>query len=223
MLVARERIILPSSRRFFLGAAVASLASAVARPAETWTRTLNGAIAPSLLRQALDALERHRGSLVYRDVVGIADFSLSSATPRFYLMALASGSESAHLVAHGRGSDPAHTGWLERFSNEPHSNATSAGAYRTERRLYRQSRPLAASRRPRPNQQQRRVAGARGTRRVVRERGDYQGVRQARAQPRLPCRSQIQPGRDIDQARPWSTDLRGQGLGVRPLTPAPSS
>ncbi|HEY2398724.1 MAG TPA: murein L,D-transpeptidase catalytic domain family protein, partial [Steroidobacteraceae bacterium] len=26
---------------------------------------------------------------------------------------------------------PAHTGWLERFSNEPHSNATSAGAYRT--------------------------------------------------------------------------------------------
>jgi hypothetical protein len=24
-----------------------------------------------------------------------------------------------------------HTGWLERFSNEPHSNATSAGAYRT--------------------------------------------------------------------------------------------
>lgn len=24
-----------------------------------------------------------------------------------------------------------HTGWLERFSNAPHSNATSAGAYRT--------------------------------------------------------------------------------------------
>lgn len=132
MLVARERIILPSSRRFFLGAAVASLASAVARPAETWTRTLNGAVAPSLLRQALDALERHRGSLVHRDVVGIADFSLSSATPRFYLVALAGGSASAHLVAHGRGSDPAHTGWLERFSNEPHSNATSAGAYRTD-------------------------------------------------------------------------------------------
>jgi hypothetical protein len=36
-------------------------------------------------------------------------------------------------VAHGRGSDPAHTGWLERFSNEPHSHATSAGAFRTER------------------------------------------------------------------------------------------
>jgi hypothetical protein len=35
------------------------------------------------------------------------------------------------LVAHGRGSDPGRTGWLGRFSNEPHSNATSAGAYRT--------------------------------------------------------------------------------------------
>ncbi len=34
-------------------------------------------------------------------------------------------------TAHGRGSDPSHTGWLERFSNEPHSYATSAGAYRT--------------------------------------------------------------------------------------------
>ncbi|MGO9353193.1 MAG: murein L,D-transpeptidase catalytic domain-containing protein, partial [Mycobacterium sp.] len=34
--------------------------------------------------------------------------------------------------AHGRGSDPSRTGWLERFSNEPRSNATSAGAYRTD-------------------------------------------------------------------------------------------
>ncbi len=30
------------------------------------------------------------------------------------------------------GSDPSRTGWLERFSNEPRSNATSAGAYRTD-------------------------------------------------------------------------------------------
>jgi hypothetical protein len=44
---------------------------------------------------------------------------------------LADGGVRSYLVAHGRGSDPAHTGWLQRFSNEPHSNATSAGAYRT--------------------------------------------------------------------------------------------
>ncbi len=46
-------------------------------------------------------------------------------------MKLSDGCVRSHLVAHGRGSDPAHTGWLERFSNEPRSNATSAGAYRT--------------------------------------------------------------------------------------------
>ena len=46
-------------------------------------------------------------------------------------MRLVDGSVRSHLVAHGRGSDPSRTGWLERFSNEPRSNATSAGAYRT--------------------------------------------------------------------------------------------
>ena len=67
----------------------------------------------------------------YRDFIGVADFSLPSRAPRFHLVNLADGSVQSHLVAHGRGSDPSHTGWLERFSNEPRSNATSAGAYRT--------------------------------------------------------------------------------------------
>jgi hypothetical protein len=89
-------------------------------------------VAPWLLRRALDALERHRNRIAYRDFVGIADFSLPSRVPRFHLLRLADGSVRSHLVAHGSGSDPAHTGWLERFSNEPHSNATSAGAYRTD-------------------------------------------------------------------------------------------
>lgn len=63
--------------------------------------------------------------------MGVVDFSLPSRVPRLYLVNLSDGSVRSHLVAHGRGSDPAHTGWLERFSNEPHSNATSSGAYRT--------------------------------------------------------------------------------------------
>jgi L,D-transpeptidase catalytic domain len=62
---------------------------------------------------------------------GVADFSLPSRAPRFHLVNLADGSVRSHLVAHGKGSDPSHTGWLERFSNEPRSNATSAGTYRT--------------------------------------------------------------------------------------------
>src|SRR6202040_807748 len=79
----------------------------------------------------LDALERHQDSISHRDFIGVVDFSLPSRAPRFHLLSLADGSVRSHLVAHGRGSDPSHTGWLERFSNEPRSNATSAGAYRT--------------------------------------------------------------------------------------------
>ena len=91
----------------------------------------DGQISPSVLRRALQALERHRDRITYRDSIGVADFSLPSHAPRFYVVTLADGSARSHLVAHGRGSDPSHTGWLERFSNEPHSNATSSGAYRT--------------------------------------------------------------------------------------------
>ena len=34
-------------------------------------------------------------------------------------------------MAHGRGSDPDHSGYLERFSNQPGSYATSKGTYTT--------------------------------------------------------------------------------------------
>ncbi|HYZ48021.1 MAG TPA: murein L,D-transpeptidase catalytic domain family protein, partial [Sphingomonas sp.] len=44
---------------------------------------------------------------------------------------MANGRVSSFLVAHGRGSDPQHRGWLERFSNDPGSSATSAGIYLT--------------------------------------------------------------------------------------------
>jgi hypothetical protein len=121
------------SRRFFINLALAGLASgsAGARLALGRTDSIDGKIEPSLLRRALAALERHQDSISYRDFIGVADFSLPSRAPRFHLVNLADGSVRSHLVAHGRGSDPSHTGWLERFSNEPRSNATSAGAYRT--------------------------------------------------------------------------------------------
>jgi len=121
--------VLAYSRRFILETALSGLALAALRPAGA--RSVEGGVAPALLQRALGALERHRDSIDYRDVIGIADFSLPSRTPRFYLLAPANGSVTSYLVAHGRGSDPHRTGWLEYFSNEPHSNATSAGAYRT--------------------------------------------------------------------------------------------
>ena len=121
------------SRRFFINLALAGVASgsAGARLALGRTESVDNRIDPGLLRRALDALEQHRDSIGYRDFIGVADFSLPSRAPRFHLVNLAGGGVRSHLVAHGKGSDPAHTGWLERFSNEPRSNATSAGAYRT--------------------------------------------------------------------------------------------
>jgi len=119
------------TRRWLLGAAVAGLASAVARPAAARIAAAAGAVAPRLLHRALEALQLHADLIAHRDFLAIADFSLPSRSPRFHVLSLADGSVRSHWVAHGRGSDPAHTGWLERFSNEPHSNATSAGAYRS--------------------------------------------------------------------------------------------
>lgn len=84
-----------------------------------------------LVDRALRALDLHRGHFISRDVIGIADFTEPSSTPRFYIHDVASGRSRALLVAHGRGSDPNHSGWVERFSNSPGSAASSAGAYVT--------------------------------------------------------------------------------------------
>jgi L,D-transpeptidase-like protein len=123
------------SRRYFVGIALAGLSAEALAGAvlerTSGARTANAKVAPDLLDRALNALHQHRESIAHRDFIGVADFALHSRTPRFYLVNLTDGTTRSHLVAHGRGSDPAHTGWLERFSNEPRSNATSAGAYRT--------------------------------------------------------------------------------------------
>lgn len=121
------------SRRLLFTAGLVGFAAAAARPAFVLAARATAVnVAPDLLRRAMDALDQHRGDIANHDVIGIADFSLPSCAPRFHLVSLSNGSVSSHLVAHGRGSDPEHTGWLKRFSNAPHSNATSAGAYRTD-------------------------------------------------------------------------------------------
>jgi hypothetical protein len=66
-----------------------------------------------------------------RDIVGIADFGVHSAIPRFHFANVESGTVRSFLVSHGTGSDPEHDGWLNDFSNVPGSNATSRGAYIT--------------------------------------------------------------------------------------------
>ncbi|GGD87271.1 hypothetical protein GCM10011515_03470 [Tsuneonella deserti] len=86
---------------------------------------------PRLFPRAMASLETHAGRIAHRDVVGIVDFSQASREPRLHLVDLASGKVNTHLVAHGSGSDPDRSGWLQRFSNQPSSNASSRGAYLT--------------------------------------------------------------------------------------------
>ncbi|MBV9884622.1 MAG: murein L,D-transpeptidase catalytic domain family protein [Sphingomonadaceae bacterium] len=88
-------------------------------------------IDPRMVARARAAFDRHRASIQDIGVVAIADFTKASADPRFYLLDTNSGRVTRHLVAHGRGSDPEHTGFLQRFSNLPGSEASSNGAYVT--------------------------------------------------------------------------------------------
>ncbi|MET0587891.1 MAG: murein L,D-transpeptidase catalytic domain family protein [Novosphingobium sp.] len=87
-------------------------------------------IRPALYASAISALQRHSGRMI-RDRVAIVDFAAPSSEPRFHIVDIASGNARSFLVAHGSGSDPDHSGWLERFSNQPGSNASSEGAFLT--------------------------------------------------------------------------------------------
>ena len=102
-------------------AAVSMLpAQALAAPADT--RLLQ------IARRELDRMDNH---IWVRDVVGLADFSLPSSEPRFFIVNMLSGDVKRFYVTHGRGSDREHDGWLKEFSNTYGSNATSRGAYLT--------------------------------------------------------------------------------------------
>ena len=88
-------------------------------------------INPQLLERAKAALARHDTSIRYRDSIGVVDFSLPSSEPRFHLVDLLGGKVDSFRVAHGSGSDPLHSGFLEHFSNDFGSHASSNGTYTT--------------------------------------------------------------------------------------------
>ena len=88
-----------------------------------------GGINPQLFARARAALDQHQ--IRARDWMGVVDFSIASNDPRFHVVDLRTGEVETFRVAHGSGSDPSHCGFLERFSNQPGSEATSNGAYTT--------------------------------------------------------------------------------------------
>ena len=106
------------------GATLALLGRTFAQPAP-------GPRDRQLLALAKAEVERAGDVLWARDLVGIADYGMHSAEPRFHFVNLDSGTVESVLVSHGTGSDPEHDGWLNSYSNVEGSNATSRGAYIT--------------------------------------------------------------------------------------------
>ena len=86
---------------------------------------------PLLFQRATAALASHGPAIRNRDTIGVVDFSLPSSEPRFHVIHLASNQVESFRVAHGSGSDPDHSGFVEMFSNEFGSHATSNGTYIT--------------------------------------------------------------------------------------------
>lgn len=87
---------------------------------------------PALVSRALAALDTHSARVTNRGVMGVVDFSAASHVARLHFVDIGSGRIIAeHLVAHGHGSDPDNSGWVERFSNQPGSNASSNGSFLT--------------------------------------------------------------------------------------------
>jgi len=139
MLLSRRQVIEAGAATAALGAMSSPLlaaASDVILPARAAVPAqprvmVDPVLDPRMVARARAAFDRHRASLQNIDVVAIADFTKASSDPRFYLLDTNSGRVTRHLVAHGRGSDPEHTGFLQRFSNQPGSEASSSGAYVT--------------------------------------------------------------------------------------------
>ncbi len=109
-----------------------ALGAALALPARVFASVAPGSPRDRILFDIAQRELVRAGNAIWKhDIVGIADFGLHSAKPRFHFVNLERGEVQSHFVSHGMGSDPQHDGWLKQFSNTEGSNATSRGAYVT--------------------------------------------------------------------------------------------
>lgn len=106
--------------------------AALALPARAFASVAAGTPRDRILFQIAQRELLRAGDAIWRrDIVGIADFGLHSAKPRFHFVNLERAEVQSYHVSHGSGSDAQHDGWLKAFSNAEGSNATSRGAYVT--------------------------------------------------------------------------------------------
>lgn len=109
-----------------------ALGAALALPTRVFASVAPGSPRDRILFDIAQRELMRAGNAIWKhDIVGIADFGLHSAKPRFHFVNLERGEVQSHFVCHGMGSDPQHDGWLKQFSNTEGSNATSRGAYVT--------------------------------------------------------------------------------------------
>ncbi|BDI61999.1 murein L,D-transpeptidase catalytic domain-containing protein [Qipengyuania nanhaisediminis] len=114
------------------GAALAASAAIPALPTRLAAQPRAGSARDRVLFDlAKRELDRAGDAIWRKDIVGIADFGVHSANRRFYFVNLEREEVRPFHVSHGTGSDPEHDGWLNHYSNEEGSNATSRGAYVT--------------------------------------------------------------------------------------------
>lgn len=121
-----------SRRNVLLGGMALAVVPAAVRASGPIIRV--DSINPMLLERARAAMVQHAPLIRNRERLALVDFSKASREARLSIVHLPSGQGMQMLVAHGRGSDPEHSGWLNLFSNEPGSLASSQGAYLTAAR-----------------------------------------------------------------------------------------
>lgn len=106
--------------------------AALALPARVFAQPVKGSKRDrAMFELARQQLDKAGDAIWKRDIVGIADYGLHSAKPRFHFVNLNLEEVSSYHVSHGAGSDPEHDGYLNRYSNVEGSNASSKGAYVT--------------------------------------------------------------------------------------------
>ena len=114
-------------RRSFLRLSVGGAVAAGAATGAAAAKSLDAKV----IELARRLLRQNASRALHGDRVALVDFSAPSWRARFHLVDFATGRVQSYLTAHGRGSDPAHTGFLQQFSNDVGSNASSRGAYVT--------------------------------------------------------------------------------------------